>query len=157
MRRPTPKRKSYPDPKYHSIYIGKFINYIMKKGKKNIAQKVVYGCFDTLKEKTKMDPLDIFDSAVRNIAPEVEVRSRRIGGANYQIPVPVSSTRKFSLALHWIIEAAKGKKGLPMKDRLAQEILDAYNKTGVAMKKKENVYRMAEANRAFAHFGRYSR
>jgi len=129
----------------------------MERGKKSVAQKIVYNSFDIIKEKTKKDPLEIFDLAIKNVSPDVEVKSRRVGGANYQIPIAVSGKRKLALALHWIINAAKERKGMPMKERLALEFIDAANKTGVAMKKKDNVYRMAEANRAFAHFGRYNR
>ena len=157
MRRPTPDRKIYPDPKYGSANVGKFINYIMKRGKKSTAQKIVYGCFQIISDKTKKDPLDIFDTAIRNVSPEVEVKSKRIGGANYQIPIAVPTLRRYALALHWIIEAAQARKGMPMKERLALEIIDSSNKIGSAIKKRENVYRMAEANRAFAHFARFSR
>lgn len=157
MRRPTPKRKSIPDPRYQSTNIGKCINYIMERGKKSVAQGIVYDSFDIIQKKTKQDPLDVFDAAIKNISPDVEVKSRRVGGANYQIPMPVSGERKLALALRWIIEAAKDRKGMPMKEKFALEIIDAANKTGAAMKKRENVYRMAEANRAFAHFGRYRR
>jgi small subunit ribosomal protein S7 len=155
MRRKTPKRKIKPDPKYHSLTIAKLVNYVMRGGKKSVAQDIVYSCFDIIKEKTNHDPLDILDKAIKNVGPEVEVRGRRIGGANYQIPVPVSGDRRLALALRWIIDAAKERKGMPMKERLAQELIDAANKTGAAYKKRENTYRMAEANRAFAHFARF--
>lgn len=129
----------------------------MRKGKKTTAQKVVYGSFDIIKEKTKKNPLDVFDLAVKNATPDIEVRSRRIGGGNYQIPVPVQGPRKMSLAYRWLINAARARKGMPMKERLASELIDASNRTGAAIKKKEDVYRMAEANRAFAHFARFHR
>lgn len=157
MRRPTPKRKSLSDPKFHSVVIGKLINYVMRRGKKRVAQRIVYECFDIIQDKTKKDPLDVFDLALKNVSPEVEVKSRRIGGANYQIPVAVYGNRKLSLGLRWMIGAAKQRKGMPMRERLALEIMDASQRLGAAVKKRENVYRMAEANRAFAHFGRYSR
>lgn len=153
----APKRKIQPDPKYNSVAIAKFVSYIMRKGKKTVAQKVVYGCFDIIHQKTKRDPLEVFDAAVKNASPDVEVRSKRIGGGNYQIPVPVQGPRKMSLAYRWLIGAAKARKGMPMKERLALELLDASNRIGAAMKKKEDVYRMAEANRAFAHFARFNR
>lgn len=151
------QRTIQPDPKYHSVHIAKFINYIMRKGKKTVAQNIVYDCFESIKEKTKKNPLEIFDQALKNVSPEVEVRSRRIGGGNYQIPVPVQGTRKVALTYRWIIQAATSRKGMPMRERLALELIDAANKTGSAVKKKEDVYRMAEANRAFAHFARFRR
>jgi len=152
MRGKTPKRKITPDPKYHSVNIAKFINQIMRKGKKSIAQKVVYDCFEIIKEKTKKDPLEIFDGAVKNVSPDVEVKSRRIGGGNYQIPVAVSGDRRITLAYRWLITAAKSRKGVPMRQKLADELIAAYNKEGVAIKKRTDTYKMAEANRAFAHF-----
>jgi small subunit ribosomal protein S7 len=151
----APKRKILPDPKYKSTHVAKFINYVMQRGKKTVAQKIVYGAFDILKEKTKLDPLDIFDQAIKNVGPLLEVRGRRIGGANYQIPYPVRGERKLALAYRWIIEAAKTKKGRPMVEKLADELWAAYNNEGDAIKKKQDVHRMAEANRAFAHFARF--
>jgi len=148
----APKRTIKPDPKYNSTIVAKFINYIMERGKKSVAQKVVYGAFDILGKKG--DALDIFDKAIKNIGPEVEVRGKRIGGANYQIPVEVRGDRKTALAFRWIIEAAKSRKGKPMAEKLASELLDVANNTGTAIKKKEDTYRMAQANKAFAHFGR---
>ncbi len=150
--RPAPKRKIKPDLKYHSVVIAKFINQIMQRGKKSLAEKIVYGAFDIISEKSKKDPLEVFDLAIKNVAPYVQVKSRRIGGANYQVPEEVRGDRRLALALRWIIEAAKGKKGQPMKQKLATEILDASKGEGNAMKKKLDVQRMAEANRAFAHF-----
>ncbi len=149
------KRKILPDPKYKNVNIAKFINYIMRKGKKSVAQKIVYRAFDILKEKTKQEPLDIFNQAVKNVSPLLEVKSRRIGGANYQIPFQVRGERKLALAYRWIIEASRNKKGKPMEEKLATEILSAYNNEGDAIKKKQDMHRMAEANRAFAHFARY--
>lgn len=155
MRGKTPDQKIKPDPKYSSLTIAKLINYIMRKGKREVAQQIIYGSFEIIKEQTKQDPLDIFDKALKNVGPEVEVRSRRVGGANYQIPTPVSANRKLALALRWMIKAAKAKKGMPMKEKLAQELIDAANRTGAAVKKRDDTYRMAEANRAFAHFARF--
>jgi small subunit ribosomal protein S7 len=155
MRRATPKRKTKPDAKYKSVNIGKFTNYVMERGKKTIAQGIVYGSFDVIAQKTKKDPLDVFDAALKNISPDVEVKTRRVGGANYQVPIAVMGARKSTLALRWLIESAKQRKGMPMKEKLAVEIMDAANRTGTAMKKKETVYKMAESNRAFAHFGRF--
>ncbi len=154
MRGQTPKRKISPDPKYYSVEIAKFINQIMRCGKKNTARQVVYDCFDIIKEKTKKDPLEVFSDAIKNVGPEVELKSRRIGGGNYQIPMAVLGDRKRTLAYRWIIAAASAKKGAPMRQKLADEIISAYNKEGAAIKKREDVYRMAEANRAFAHFAR---
>jgi len=153
MRRPTKKlTKLAPDHKYQSIKVEKFINYIMERGKKNVARTIVYGAFDILKEKLKEDPIEIFETIIRNVSPQVEVRSRRVGGANYQVPHEVRPERKLALAYRWIIEAAKGKKGKPMAEKLADELINAYKNEGEAIKKRENVHRMAEANRAFAHF-----
>jgi small subunit ribosomal protein S7 len=158
--KPVSKRKIAPDSKYNSTIIAKFINYVMRKGKKSVAQKIVYGAFDILKEKTSLtgsgtkDPLDVFNQAIKNVTPQVEVKSRRIGGAHYQIPHQVKTDRGLSLAFRWIIEAAKARKGKPMKERLALELLDASQNQGAAIKKKEDIFRMARANRAFAHFAR---
>ncbi len=150
----APKRKVKADVQYSNAVVARLINKVMLDGKKSTAQKVVYDCFELLKEKTKQDPMEIFDGAMKNVTPMVEVKGRRIGGANYQIPIPVKGDRKTTLALRWIIEAARAKKGKPMKEKLAMELLDAYNNEGTAMKKKADVQRMAESNRAFAHFAR---
>jgi len=150
--RNTPKRKNNPDPRYHSLNITKFINYIMRRGKKSISQKVVYDSFDIIKEKTKKDPLEVFEGAIKNVGPEVEVKSRRVGGGNYQVPVPVMGDRRNALAFRWIINAASSRKGLPMREKLADELIAAYNREGAAIKKRQDTYKMAEANRAFAHF-----
>jgi len=152
---PKIKRKKInilPDPVYENIVVAKFINQIMEKGKKTIAEKILYGAFEEIKNKTKKDPLEVFDEALKNASPLLEVKSKRIGGATYQVPMPVEKDRKLALAMRWIIEAAKSKKGKPMKEKLAEEIIAAAQNTGSAIKKRENVHRMAEANRAFAHF-----
>lgn len=141
-----------PDLVYNNVTVAKFINYIMRKGKKTIARKIVYGAFDILKEKTKKDPVEIFEQAVKNTSPFLEVRPKRIGGATYQVPMETKGDRRLALAMRWIIMAAKSKKGKPMKEKLAGELLDAANNTGLAVKKKQDTHRMAEANRAFAHF-----
>ncbi len=148
------KRSVAPDYLYNSTLVAKFINHIMRKGKKTIAQKIVYQSFEEIKKKTKRDPLEVFEEAIKNAGPVLEVRSRRVGGATYQVPVPVERDRRIALAMRWIIQAAKSKKGKPMKDKLAEELIAASQNTGAAIKKKENVHRMAEANRAFAHFVR---
>ena len=124
----------------------------MERGKKNAARKIVYGAFDLIKEKTKTEPLEVFEAAIQNVAPNMEIRSRRVGGANYQVPHEVRPERKLSLAFRWLIEAAKSKKGKPMAEKLSEEILAAKNNEGDAVRKRANVHKMAEANRAFAHF-----
>lgn len=151
----APKRDIQPDPRFNNTQITKFINYIMTRGKKSTAQKIVYNCFDIISEKTKADALELFNQAIKNIGPSLEVRGRRIGGANYQIPYPVRNERKFTLACRWLIEAAKKRKGRSMAEKLALEIIDAANETGDAYKKKTDTHKMAEANRAFAHFARF--
>jgi small subunit ribosomal protein S7 len=150
----TPKRKIKPDIKFSNLTVAKFTNYIMKKGKKSTAQKVVYDCFDIIAEKTKQDPVEVFNEAIKNVGPQLEIRSKRVGGANFQVPFPVKGDRKFALACRWIIGATKDKKGRKMADKLAEELIAAANNEGTSIKKKEDVQRMAEANRAFAHFAR---
>jgi len=147
------KRPLVPDPKYNNLLVAKFINYVMKDGKKSLAQRIVYGAFEIIEKKLKKDALEIFDQAVKNVSPLLEVRSRRIGGAHYQIPREVRGERKIALAFRWILQAARARKGKPMTERLAAELIDAYNNTGAAIKKKEDTHKMAEANKAFAHFG----
>lgn len=148
----APKRKILPDVRYNNGAVAKFINYIMERGKKSVAQKIVYGAFDIIAEKTKKSPIDVFDLAIKNVSPVLEVKAKRIGGANYQVPIEVRGERRYNLACRWLINAAKAKKGRPMAEKLAQELTDASQKLGEAMKKKEEVHRMAEANKAFAHF-----
>ncbi|PIR56616.1 MAG: 30S ribosomal protein S7 [Parcubacteria group bacterium CG_4_9_14_0_2_um_filter_41_8] len=148
----APKRAIAPDPKFNSTSIAKLINYIMDRGKKTTAQGIVYDCFDILAEKTKQDPLSVYERAIKNISPQLEVRSRRVGGANYQIPIEVRGERKYTLACRWLLAAARARKGKKMSGKLADELLAATNGEGAAMKKKEDMVRMAEANRAFAHF-----
>lgn len=153
MRRPVKKpTRLKPDQKYNSIKVSKLINYIMERGKKNAARDVVYQAFGLIAEKTKKDPLEVYEEALNIIGPSMEIRSKRVGGANYQVPHEVRPERRLALALRWIIEAAKSRKGMPMSERLAEELLLASKNEGEAAKKKENVHKMAEANRAFAHF-----
>lgn len=154
MRRKVKNRNIVsPDGRYDSPKVSKFINYVMIGGKKSVAQDIVYGAFDVIKEKQKVeDPLEVFNLALTNAGPLTEVRSRRIGGANYQVPREVREERRFMLALRWILEAAKAKKGKAMKFKLADELIAAANNEGAAVKKKEDTHRMAEANKAFAHF-----
>ncbi|MFA5188587.1 MAG: 30S ribosomal protein S7 [Patescibacteria group bacterium] len=153
--KPAPKRNIQPDPKFKNAQIAKFINYLMRRGKRSTAQRIVYNAFEIVSDKTKQDALEIFEKALKNVSPSLEVRGRRIGGANYQIPFPVRTERKFALASRWLIEASQKRKGKAMAEKLAMEIMDAANETGDAFKKKQDVHRMAEANRAFAHFARY--
>lgn len=151
MRRKNFKRPTRAtDPEYERLDLGRFVNYVMSDGKKSVAEKVVYGALAKVKEVTKEDPLKVFAQALENATPLVEVVSRRIGGANYQIPQDVRPERKFYLATRWIIAAARGKKGKPMTDRLAEELMLAAKNEGSAIKKKQDMHRMAEANRAFA-------
>ena len=149
------KFKKYPvspDPVYNNVIVAKFINQIMRKGKKTVARKIVYESFNIIKEKTKKEPLEIFETALKNASPLLEVKSKRIGGATYQVPIEVKGDRKLTLAMRWLIKGAKQKKGKPMKEKLAAELIDAANSAGWAVKKKRDTHRMAEANRAFAHF-----
>ena len=148
------KRLIAADPKFGNIEVAKLINYVMISGKKSVAEAVVYRALDLISEKTKQNPIEIFETALKNITPSIEVRSRRVGGANYQIPTPVRGNRRFYLACKWLIDAADHKKGRPMAEKLAEELMLAAENQGDAFKKKEDVHRMAEANRAFAHFAR---
>jgi len=148
------KREIEPDPKFGNVTVAKFTNYVMRQGKKSVAQKIVYGAFDIIASKAQADPLDVFDRAFKNLQPSVEVKSKRVGGANYQIPTPVRGERRVALAFRWLIAAAESRKGKPMAQKLAEEIMSAANNEGDAIKKKMDVHRMAEANRAFAHFAR---
>ncbi len=151
-RRRAPKRQIDPDPRYGDLVVSKLINIVMERGKKPVAEKIVYGAFDILKEKTGKEPLEVFRQAVDNVRPLLETKSRRVGGATYQVPVSVRQDRGVTLALRWIRLFARSRKGKPMRIKLADEILDGYNKTGTAMKKREDVHKMAESNRAFAHY-----
>lgn len=152
-RRRAEKREPIPDLQYNSKLVGHFINMIMLKGKKSVAQKIVYNALDIVKERTgTTDVLSVLNKAVENVRPLLEVKSRRVGGATYQVPVEVKPTRGLTLALRWIRDFARARKGKPMQEKLAQEILDAYKGTGNAVKKKEDTHKMAEANKAFAHY-----
>lgn len=148
----APKRPTEPDLRFNSVTVARLINRVMERGKKSIARKIVYGAMDIAAKKSNKDPLAIFEEAMANISPSVEVKSRRVGGANYQIPIEVRGDRREALGMRWILEAARAKRGRSMSERLAQELLDAAAKQGDAFKKREDVRRMAEANRAFAHF-----
>lgn len=146
------KKITPPDPVYNNVKVAKFINQIMERGKKTIARKIVYQTFDIIKEKTKKDPLEVFEQALENAAPLLEVKPKRVGGATYQVPREVKGERRMALSMRWTIQAAKSKKGRPMREKLADELISAAKNEGAAVKKKENTHRMAEANRAFAHF-----
>jgi small subunit ribosomal protein S7 len=151
-RRKAPKREIKIDPKYNSPVIGNFINIIMREGKKSVAQRIVYDAFETIEEKLKEDPFKVFFAALENARPRLEVRPRRIGGATYQVPMEVSQERGISIALRWLQDSAHNKKGKPMQVKLAEEIISAYKNEGGVIKKKEDTHKMAESNRAFAHF-----
>jgi small subunit ribosomal protein S7 len=146
------KKKVDPDPFYNSTLVAKFINVVMKDGKKSKAQKIVYRAMEEIKRKTKQDPLKQFEKAVENVRPLLETKSRRVGGATYQVPVEVNEERSISLAIRWIVKYARERSGKSMQEKLATEIIDAVNKRGGAIKKREDTHRMAEANRAFAHY-----
>ena len=148
----VPKREILPDPIYNSVLVTKLVNSIMLDGKKGVAQKVVYGAFDIIKEKTEKDPLDVFTTALENIMPTLECKTRRVGGANYQVPMEVRPVRRQTLGLRWLTNYSRARSERTMKERLAGEIMDAYNNAGNAVKKREDTHKMAEANKAFAHF-----
>ena len=146
------KRTFYPDAKYGSLILAKFINFIMYDGNKTAAEKIIYTAFKQIKDKTKEDPIKIFNDAINNIRPNLEVRSRRVGGATYQVPVEVKTKRSQTLALRWLLEATRKRKNKTMSDKLFNELMDASQKKGAAMKKREDTHRMAESNKAFAHY-----
>ena len=145
-------REIIPDPKYSNVMVAKFINYVMRRGKKSTAEKVVYKTFDLLEKKYQQEPLAVFDQAIKNVGPTVEVKSRRIGGATYQVPREVRGDRKMALACRWILLAARSKKGKSMHEKLVEELIAASKNEGAAIKKKSDTHRMADANKAFAHF-----
>ncbi len=151
-RREVPKRVIAPDPKYNSVLAAKFINGLMRRGKKSLARRIFYDALDIVEKRTKKDPFKIFEQAVENVKPVVEVRSRRVGGATYQVPVEVRPERRQALAIRWLVGFARKRNEKSMALRLAGELLDAYNERGGAFKKKEDTHRMAEANKAFAHY-----
>lgn len=151
-RRKAVKREHIPDPRYDSTLVSGLVSMVMIQGKKSVAQRIVYGAFERVSEKLeKGDPVDLLLGALENARPKLEVKSRRVGGATYQVPVEISYERQQSLAFRWMVKSAKARKGMPMREALAQEIIDAYNNTGGVVKKKEETHRMAQANRAFAH------
>ena len=148
----APKRIFYPDAKYKSLILSKFINFIMYDGKKAVAEKIVYNALNQIKNKTKEDPIKIFNEAIGNIRPNLEVRSRRVGGATYQVPVEVKTSRSQTLALRWLLEASRKRKNKTMSDKLFNELMDASQRKGSAIKKREDTHKMAESNKAFAHY-----
>ena len=151
-RRRAEKREILPDPKFKDLVLSKFMNNLMLDGKKSVSEKIVYGAFDEIENKMKRPPLEVFHEALDNIKPAVEVRSRRVGGATYQVPVEVRPPRREALAIRWLIKASRDRNEKTMKDRLASELIDAVNTRGSAVKKKEDTHKMAEANKAFSHY-----
>ena len=147
-----PKRKVDPDPKYNNVQVAMFINRLMKDGKKSVARRIMYEAMDKIQERTGRDPVEVFEQALQNVAPMVEVKPRRVGGSTYQVPVEVNPYRRTSLAMRWLLNAARNRSGRGMPDRLANELLDAANGQGAAVKKKDGTHRMAEANRSFSHY-----
>lgn len=153
MRRRRPEKRSIlPDPVHNDVGVARFINYLMERGKKGLSEKILYGAFDIIEQKTKSDPLELFKKAIENVAPVVEVKSKRVGGATYQVPVEVRMNRRQALAYRWIIAFAKKRSQKTMSEKLATELIGAANNEGGAIKKREDTHRMAEANKAFAHF-----
>ena len=146
------KREVNPDPKFNDLVVSKFMNSIMKEGKKSVAERIVYGALDRMQSRAKSDPIQLFHAALDNVMPAVEVRSRRVGGATYQVPVEVRNERRQALAIRWLITAARGRNENTMEERLSGELLDAANNRGTAVKKREDTHKMAEANRAFSHY-----
>ena len=151
-RRVVAKREILPDPKFHNQTVAKFINHVMESGKKSTAEKIVYGAMEIVQEKATQEPMEVFEAALENIAPHVEVKSRRVGGATYQVPVEVRPSRRNALAMRWLVEYARNRGEKSMRQRLAGEIIDASQGKGNAVKKREDVHRMAEANKAFSHY-----
>ena len=148
----APKRIFYPDSRYGSLLLSKFINFVMYDGKKSAAEKSIYNALEQISKKTKEEPLKVFNEAINNIRPSLEVRSRRVGGATYQVPVEVKTKRSQTLALRWLLAATRKRKNKKMSDKLFNELMDAYQRKGAAMKKREDTHRMAESNKAFAHY-----
>jgi small subunit ribosomal protein S7 len=151
-RRIPPKRDILPDPKYGNVTLAKFMNHVMVSGKKSVAEKIVYGALDRVKERGAADPIEVFDAALEAIAPSVEVKSRRVGGATYQVPVEVRPSRRNALAMRWLVDSARKRGEKSMSQRLAGELMEAAEGRGAAVRKREDTHRMAEANRAFAHY-----
>jgi len=151
-RRKAERRIVLPDPKYSSELVARVINYVMESGKKTTAERIVYGAMDTIQEKSQQDPLGVMIRAIDNIKPRVEVKSRRVGGATYQVPVEINNRRQVALALRWLVKYSSARKGMPMEKAIAVELLDAFNNTGGCVKKRDDTHKMAQANKAFAHY-----
>ena len=151
-RREVPKRIILPDPKFGSLQIAKFVNMIMRGGKKSTAESIMYNALDRITEKAEGEATEVMEQALENVKPMVEVKSRRVGGATYQVPTEISRSRQLALALRWLVQFAKGRRGMPMKRAVAIELLDAYNNQGSVVKKREDTHKMAQANKAFAHY-----
>ena len=153
MRRGSPERRpTPPDMRYNSVQVQTMVQHVMKRGKKSTAVRVIYGAMDLIKERAQKDPLEVFDTALRNVSPAMEVRPRRVGGATYQVPMEVGSERRTTLAIRWILSAARERSGKSFSDKLASELIDAANDTGAAIRKRDETHKMAEANRAFSHY-----
>jgi small subunit ribosomal protein S7 len=153
MRRAKPeKREVLPDMRYNSVHVQTMVQHILKRGKKSVAVGLIYKAMDLIQERTQKNPLDVFESALKNVAPVMEVRPRRVGGATYQVPMEVSTDRRTTLALRWILSAAHDRSGKSFPDKLAGELIDAFNETGAAIRKRDETHKMAEANRAFSHY-----
>ncbi len=148
----APRMDVLPDPVYNSVILTKFINQVMLDGKKGVAEKIVYGAFDIIKDKTGKDPMEVFDEAMKNVMPVLEVKARRVGGANYQVPVEVRPERRQTLGIRWLVANTRKRGGKSMQEKLAAELMDAANNVGASVKKREDTHKMAEANRAFAHY-----
>lgn len=151
-RRKAEKRTITPDPTYNSELVARVINYIMRSGKKSIAERIVYGAMEQIKEKTGQDPMEVLVRAIDNIKPRVEVKSRRVGGATYQVPIEISRNRQLALALRWLVQFSSGRKGMPMERAVAAELLDAFENQGSCVRKRDDTHKMAQANKAFAHY-----
>lgn len=147
-----PKRPIQPDPKYHNRSVSRFTNMLMQDGKKSLAQRMLYRAFDVVEERTGADPVEVFEAAIRNATPHLEVKPRRVGGATYQVPIEIRGDRRYSLAVRWLVQAARARAGKTMIERLAGEIVEAANNEGAAVRRKEESHRMADANKAFAHY-----
>ncbi len=146
------KREIESDPKYNNVMVAKFINRLMQRGKKSLAERIVYGAFDIIEERTRKNPLDVFDQAIENATPVLEVKPRRVGGATYQVPIEIRGDRRLSLAMRWLVQMARKRPGKSMAEKLAGELMDAAQGTGATIKKKDDTHKMAEANKAFAHY-----
>lgn len=149
------RRDMVPDARYHSEVLSKFINKVMQRGKKGTAERIVYNAMETIQQRTGREPLEVFEQALYNATPLLEVKPRRVGGATYQVPVQIEGARRTSLAMRWLLQSARNRSGKSMDEKLANELLDAFNNTGATIKRREDTHRMAEANRAFSHYGRF--